>query len=143
MNQNNTYSFSIKNPGLISTTNATATFTLQNTKTDQTINLSNDQISINSSLNIDFNTLTDFVPGSYKLTATISIEGANAGHDITTSSFMIYYNNIEILPNTSSDVQQVNNSNTYNVNINSSVTLAPNTSSSNVYITSTNATSYQ
>ena len=143
LNQNNTYSFSIKNPGLISTTNATATFTLQNTKTNQTINLSNDQISINSSLNIDFNTLTDFVPGSYKLTATISIEGANASHDITTSSFMIYYNNIEILANTSPDVQQVNNSNTYNVNINSSVTLAPNTSSSNVYITSTNATSYQ
>ncbi|MBO6041762.1 hypothetical protein J6P52_01100 [bacterium] len=56
---------------------------------------------------------------------------------------MIYYNNVEILANTSSDVQQVNNSNTYNVNINSSVTLAPNTSSSNVYITSTNATSYQ
>ena len=147
LNLNNTsikkaFNFSISYNNLSnSTINGTAVYNLINTSTQKSITLTKNDSLLNSSLSINFDDLNGFVPGIYKLYATISIQEAN-NHTFTYSNTQILpltitYDPISINAIVNSNVYQIAQSNSYNVNVGSSVTLQVNDSND---INNTNAT---
>ena len=130
---NQDYQFSISsNNTLINNINATVTYTLKNNSTNK-IYYFKKLTSLTSSLSINFNALSDFNPGTYTLTASINILNEKT-QTLPTISFEITYNAITISLNTNSNnnIKQLSNSNTYNVNLGSNITLVSNLS--NVYV---------
>ncbi|MBO7084400.1 hypothetical protein J6W20_00425 [bacterium] len=120
-NINNQYQFStanIKN-------NSTVTYSLEDLTTNKAISLSNNTVTATSSLMINFNLLGLMKGNQYQLNATIMSTSTTS----LVLSFTIYYDDVTIVPNNSMIISQVGNSNTYNVNEGSSITI--------------NATSYQ
>ena len=120
-NINNQYQFSIANIK----NNSTVTYSLEDLTTNKAISLSNNTVASNSSLMINFNLLGLIKGNQYQLNATIMSTSTTS----LVLSFTIYYDDVTIIPNNSPLISQVGNSNTYNVNEGSSITI--------------NATSYQ
>ena len=134
-NINNDYKFSI-NANNLSTVSGKVTYTLKNLTTKQTTTFNE---SLTQTLTINFKTLGLVAGDKYQLSATITTPNAN-GQTITYNSstykaltYDVNYSNLTITltSNATDNIREIN-SNSYNVNAGSSVTLKAN--NNNVFI---------